>query len=118
MSREKIAVTDKGAQLIPCPGCGHVVRSHPDHETRDAELNWTVTCPKCERKLCIACFPKGAAGCTLTDCEVVAAAVRHAHETAPPVLVDTPLFGGALRGDEPLPETPEPFRVPDEEEGA
>lgn len=106
MSGEKIAVTDKGAQLIPCPGCGHVIRSHPEHETRDAELNWTITCPRCERKLCLACFPTSAVSCALPDCEAVTKARQLAY---------APLFGGALRGDERLPETPESFRVPDEE---
>ena len=70
----KAAVTSEGAQLIPCPGCRHVVRSHPDYETRDAELNWTVTCPHCTRKLCIVCYPKLARSCTLADCEAVHAA--------------------------------------------
>jgi hypothetical protein len=70
----KAAVTDQGAQLIPCPGCGHVVRSHPEMEELDADLNWTRTCARCERKLCRVCFPVGFATCGRPDCDAVHAA--------------------------------------------
>ena len=108
----KTAITDKGVQLLACPGCGHIVRSHAELEDLDTDLNWTHTCPRCERKLCVVCFPQKQKQCALLDC----ATVHAANATRVRDLVDAPLFGGALRGDEPLPTAPEAFQLIEDEE--
>jgi hypothetical protein len=72
----KQAVTAAGTVIESCPGCrANPVRNHPEMETLDAEKNWTRTCPDCERKLCIGCYPEKALRCCLDDCEAIALAL-------------------------------------------
>lgn len=66
----RAAVNKVGAVIGQCPGCGsNPVRSHPTIETLCVVSNWTRTCPRCRRKMCIVCFPVGRDWCVRGDCE-------------------------------------------------
>lgn len=102
----KTSETKGGTQITACPGCRfNPIRSHPKEEALDVETNWTRTCPRCRRKLCITCFPVGKESCVLEDC------ISAGEALGIDAVLETPLFGGRIAGDEPLPSAPEPFRL-------
>jgi hypothetical protein len=111
MSRARNLPTGDGYSIVECPMCNFSPLRDDGTEVR-SKYNWLSTCTACRERGCRECIPESGTVC-------LSCAQARVSDPAPdefsPALADAPLFGGALRGDEPLPPAPEAFATPEED---
>ncbi len=61
--RQGKLLTEVGYELTSCTGCLAPLVRHIPEATERTQYNWLASCPACDQRLCIDCFPPGAAEC-------------------------------------------------------